>query len=55
MKDLSEGDLFLYCFVLAIQLFLVICLCCVHRSKYLNELSLERIERELEKQDRKHE
>ena len=54
MNDLSQGDLVLYLLVISIQVCLVVCLCCVHRSKYLNVVSLDRIERELERQDRKH-
>ena len=54
MGDMSSNDLLMYCLIIGCQFLTIILLCCAFRSKYLNHLSLERIERELERQDRKH-
>ena len=54
MGDMTENDLLQYCMIIGIELGVMILLCCVHRSRYLNDISLERIERELERQDRRH-
>ena len=54
MNDMTEEDLVTYSIILAAEFVTIVFLCCVHRSRYLNEITMERIEKELERQDRKH-
>ena len=52
-EDISEAELIKYSIILGAQFAVIVCLCCIQRSAYLNKLSAERIERALERQDKK--
>ena len=50
--DMSREDIIGFSLLLAIMLVVIIALCCVNRLAYLNHISMDRIEKELERQER---
>ena len=52
-QDLSDDDFLWYCTVCGIQFLVMIIMIAIYRSNYLNKITADRVEKELEREDKK--
>ena len=52
-QDLSDEDFIWYCTVCGIQFLVMIIMIAIYRSNYLNKITADRVEKELEREDKK--